>query len=147
MIIFIESFEFKFENEKNFDCCFRIFHLRLRWIFNIRFVNENVFVTTIISISKSFCEKIIDSLQQSFSKLNSCFKFDTFKSSFTLKFENFVLKRNKIVYWNFMITICFVSIFFDNMTSRRQLNTFYRRFNSKIFKRLILIVSFDILSW
>ena len=153
MIIFIESFEFKFENEKTFDCYFLIFHFRLRWAFNIRFVREdvfmqeNVFVATMISIFESFCSKTIDLLQQLFFESNSCFEFDLSKSSFTIKNERSILKRDRIVYWDFIETICSTSIFFDNMTSRRQLTTSYRRFDSRTFKRLIWTISLDMLSW
>ena len=145
--------DIKFENEKNSDCCFLIFRFQLRWVFSIRFVRENVFmqknvfVTTIISIFESFCSKTIDLLQQLFFESNSCFEFDLFESSFIIKNEKSILKRNKIVYWDFIVTICSTSIFFDNMTSRRQLITFYRRFDSKTFKRLIWTISFDMLSW
>ena len=146
--IFIESFEFNFENETNFNCCcFLFFHFWLRWIFNVHliqnnvFMYENVFATSMISISNLFCSKINDSLQQ------LIFEFDIMNSFSTMKIENSILERNKIVYRDFVVTICFALFFFDNTTSRRQLNTFHRRFDSKIFKRLTLTIWLNMLSW
>ena len=48
--IFIESFEFNFENEKNFDCCFLIFHFLLRCLFKFLFLMNVAFVIVVISI-------------------------------------------------------------------------------------------------
>ena len=51
------------------------------------------------------------------------------------------------MYRNFIVAICFALLAFDNMTSRRQLNTSYRRFDSNAFKRRIWIDLLNILSW
>ena len=146
--IFVESFEFNFENETNSDCCcFFIFYFLLRWSFNVRLIQNNVFVceslfaTSMISTSNLFCSKINNSLQQ------LIFEFDVIDSSSTIKVENSILKRNKIVYRDSAVAICFALFSFDNTTLRRQLNTFHRRFDSKISKRLILTTWLNMLSW
>ena len=146
--IFIESFEFNFENETNFDCCcFLIFYFWLRWIFNVRLIQNNVFVCesvfaiSMMSTSNLFCLKINDSLQQ------LIFEFDVIDSFSTIKIENSILKRDKIVYRDFVVAICFALFFFDNTASRRQLDTSLRRFDSKTSKRLILTTWLNMLSW
>ena len=148
IIIFIESFEFKSKEVENWNCCFLIFHLRFRCNFNARFVlQKDVFVATIVSISKSFQSKVDVSLSQSSFETNECFKFDVFDSFSTIEIENSIFERSKMIYWCSIITICSTLFILNNTTLRRQLDTFHRRFDSKNFKRLILINSQNMLSW
>ena len=80
-------------------------------------------------------------------RINKCFEFDVFNSFSTIEVEDLIFERNEMIYWCFIVTIYSTLFILNNTTLRRQLNTFYRRFDSKVFKRLILIDSQNMLSW
>ena len=147
IVIFIESSEFNSKTKTNSDCCFLIFHLLFRCFFKCRFRQEIVFVTVVMSISKLFCSIAEYSSSQSTFESMKKSKSDESNSFVTYDVENFVVKRDRIVYREFIVAICSTLSTFDNMTSRRQLNTFDWRSNLKTFKRLIWIVLLNMLSW
>ena len=148
--IFIESSEFNFESEKSFDCCFLIFHLLLRCFFKFLFLTNVVFVIVVISISEWFDSMTNDSLSWSIfewiehSKHSKSNAFDSFS---TIKDKNLILRRDKMIYRELIVVMCSTLSFCDNIASRRHLDTFYRRFDLKIFKRRICIAWLNMLSW
>ena len=147
IVIFIESSKFNSETKTSFDCYFLIFHFLFCCFFKCRFRQKKAFVIVVMFISKLFCSITKCSSSQSTFESIKKSNFDESNSFVTYDVEDFVVKRNKIVYRKFIVAICSTISIFDNMTSRRQLDTFYRRSNLKIFKRLIWIVLLNMLSW
>ena len=148
--IFIESSEFSFENEENFDCCFLILYLLLRCFFKFLFLTNVAFVIVVISIFEWFDSMTNDSSSWSiFEWIEHLkhFESNAFDSFSTVKDKNLILRRNRMIYRELIVVMCSTLSFCDNIASRRQLDTFDRRFDLKIFKRRICIAWLNMLSW
>ena len=81
--IFIELFEFNFEDKASSNCCFWIFHLLLRCFFKFRFLHEIVFVIATISTFDDFCATTKSSLSRLIFESTKSSKFDEFDSFYT----------------------------------------------------------------
>ena len=148
--IFIESSEFNLENEENFDCCFLIFHLLLRCLFKSLFLTNVAFVIVVISISERFDSMTNDSSSWStfeWIEHSKHFESNAFDSFSTVENKDLILRRDKMIYRKLIVAMCSTLSFCDNIASRRQLDTSYRRFDLKVFKRRVCIVWLNMLSW
>ena len=104
------------------------------------FLIDVVFVIVVVSISELFYSMTNDSSSWSISKWiehSKHFESNVFDSFSIVKNKSWFLRRDKIIYRDFIVIICSTLSFCDNIASRRQLNTSYRRFDLRVFKRRI----------